>query len=42
MTNLRRIVIVGGGPAGVGAAIAARQQDPNVEIVIIHDEGCEP
>lgn len=38
----RRIVIVGGGPAGVGAALAARQQDATAEIVLIHDEPSEP
>ena len=34
----RKIVIVGGGPAGVGAALAARQQDAAAEIVLLHDE----
>jgi 3-phenylpropionate/trans-cinnamate dioxygenase ferredoxin reductase subunit len=38
----RRIVIVGGGPAGVGAALGARQQDAKAEIVLIHDEASEP
>lgn len=38
----RRIVIVGGGPAGVGAAMGARQQDPAAEIILLHDESCEP
>jgi NADPH-dependent 2,4-dienoyl-CoA reductase/sulfur reductase-like enzyme len=38
----RSIVIVGGGPAGVGAALAARQQDAAAEIVLIHDEPSEP
>jgi NADPH-dependent 2,4-dienoyl-CoA reductase/sulfur reductase-like enzyme len=37
-----RIVIVGGGPAGVGAALAARAQDAAAEIVLLHDESCEP
>src|ERR1700722_5017499 len=38
----RRIVIVGAGPAGVGAAIAARQQDPAAEIRLLTDELSEP
>jgi len=38
----RRIVIVGGGPAGVGAALAAKQQDAAAEVVLVHDERCEP
>src|SRR2546421_216816 len=42
MTTARRIVIVGGGPAGVGAALAARAQDAAAEIVLVSDEDCEP
>jgi 3-phenylpropionate/trans-cinnamate dioxygenase ferredoxin reductase subunit len=42
MSGSRRIVIVGGGPAGVGAALGARQQDATAEIVLLTDEGCEP
>ena len=38
----RRIVIVGGGPAGVGAALGARQQDAAAEIMLINDESVEP
>jgi 3-phenylpropionate/trans-cinnamate dioxygenase ferredoxin reductase subunit len=38
----RKIVIVGGGPAGVGAALGARQQDTTAEIVLINDEPHEP
>src|SRR5215469_13504413 len=37
-----RIVIIGAGPAGVGAAIAARQQDPAADVVLIANEHCEP
>ena len=37
MTDARRIVIVGGGPAGVGAALAARAQDASAEILLISD-----
>ncbi|HEY4406072.1 MAG TPA: FAD-dependent oxidoreductase [Xanthobacteraceae bacterium] len=42
MTTARNIVIVGAGPAGVGAALAARQQDPAAEILLLTDEPCEP
>jgi NADPH-dependent 2,4-dienoyl-CoA reductase/sulfur reductase-like enzyme len=42
MSTARSIVIVGAGPAGVGAALAARQQDPAAEILLLTDELCEP
>jgi 3-phenylpropionate/trans-cinnamate dioxygenase ferredoxin reductase component len=42
MSTARNIVIVGAGPAGVGAALAARQQDPSAEILLVTDELCEP
>jgi len=42
MSTVRSIVIVGAGPAGVGAALAARQQDPSADILLISDELCEP
>src|SRR5438132_1994618 len=42
MITARRIVIVGGGPAGVGAALAARAQDAAAEIVLVSDEDREP
>ena len=38
----RRIVIVGAGPAGVGAALGAKAQDAAAEVVLLNDEGCEP
>jgi 3-phenylpropionate/trans-cinnamate dioxygenase ferredoxin reductase component len=38
----RRIIIVGGGPAGVGAALAARQQDASADIMLIDHEAGEP
>jgi protoporphyrinogen oxidase len=42
MSTARRIVIVGAGPAGVGAALGARQQDPSADILLLSDELCEP
>jgi 3-phenylpropionate/trans-cinnamate dioxygenase ferredoxin reductase component len=42
MSTARSIVIVGAGPAGVGAALAARQQDPLADILLVTDELCEP
>ena len=42
MSPARRIVIVGAGPAGVGAALAARQTDPGADILLLSDEHCEP
>jgi NADPH-dependent 2,4-dienoyl-CoA reductase/sulfur reductase-like enzyme len=42
MNSARRIVIIGAGPAGVGAALAARQQDPGADILLVSDERSEP
>jgi 3-phenylpropionate/trans-cinnamate dioxygenase ferredoxin reductase subunit len=42
MSPVRSIVIIGAGPAGVGAALAARQQDAAADILLVTDEGCEP
>ena len=42
MNGPRRICVVGGGPAGVAAALAARQQDPGAEVVLFNDEQHEP
>jgi 3-phenylpropionate/trans-cinnamate dioxygenase ferredoxin reductase component len=38
----RRIAIVGGGPAGVAAALAAKQQDMAADVVLLTDEQHEP
>lgn len=38
----RNIVIIGGGPAGVFAAIEAKRRDSRAEIVLLSDEPCEP
>ena len=42
MSDARKIVIVGCGPAAVGAAMAARNQDKTAEVLMLSDEDCEP
>ena len=42
MTVSRTIVVIGGGPAGVFAAIAAKRRDPQAAVTLISDEPCEP
>jgi 3-phenylpropionate/trans-cinnamate dioxygenase ferredoxin reductase component len=37
-----RIVVVGGGPAGTCAAIAAKKQDPSSTVTLLTLEPCEP
>jgi len=37
-----RIVVIGGGPAGTFAAIAAKKQNPNAAVTLLTDESCEP
>ena len=38
----RRVLVIGGGPAGTFAAIAARKQDPAAAVTLLTDESCEP
>ena len=38
----KRIVVVGGGPAGVLAAIEAKRADPAARVLLLTDEACEP
>jgi 3-phenylpropionate/trans-cinnamate dioxygenase ferredoxin reductase subunit len=38
----KRIVVVGGGPAGVLAAIEAKRADPGAHVLLLTDEACEP
>jgi 3-phenylpropionate/trans-cinnamate dioxygenase ferredoxin reductase subunit len=38
----RRIVVIGGGPAGVFAAIEAKRTDPAARVTLLNDEPCEP
>lgn len=36
------IVVIGGGPAGVFAAIEAKRTDPTAHVLLLTDEACEP
>ena len=38
----KRIVVIGGGPAGVFAAIEGKRTDPAAHVVLLTDEACEP
>jgi len=38
----RNIVVIGGGPAGVFAAIEAKRRDPHAAVTLISEEPCEP
>jgi 3-phenylpropionate/trans-cinnamate dioxygenase ferredoxin reductase component len=42
MTVSRNIVVVGGGPAGVFAAIEAKRRDPQAAVTLISEEPYEP
>ena len=42
MSQARNIVVIGGGPAGVFAAIGAKRQDPAAVVTLLSDESCEP
>src|SRR5579871_6407313 len=42
MTASRNIVVIGGGPAGVFAAIEAKRRDPQANVTLISEEPCEP
>jgi 3-phenylpropionate/trans-cinnamate dioxygenase ferredoxin reductase component len=40
--NAKQIVVIGGGPAGVFAAIEAKRADPIASVLLLTDEACEP
>src|SRR3954470_7914916 len=42
MDTTRPILVVGGGPAGTFAALAAKKQDPSAHVVLLTEEPCEP
>jgi NADPH-dependent 2,4-dienoyl-CoA reductase/sulfur reductase-like enzyme len=42
MNPPRNILVIGGGPAGVFAAIGAKKQDPPAAVTLLTDETCEP
>jgi len=42
MSTARRIVIIGAGPAGVGAGLGAKNQDRGAEVILLNDEHGEP
>src|SRR5215469_1182183 len=42
MSVSRNIVVVGGGPAGVFAAIEAQRRDPEAAVTLVSEEPCEP
>ena len=42
MDTTATILIIGGGPAGTFAAIAARKQHPGARVVLLTEEHCEP
>src|SRR5258705_1065402 len=39
---MRSILVIGGGPAGTFAAIAAKKQDPAATVTLLTCEHCEP
>ena len=42
MSDPRKILVIGGGPAGVFAAIEAKRTDTAAEVILLTDESCEP
>jgi 3-phenylpropionate/trans-cinnamate dioxygenase ferredoxin reductase subunit len=38
----RRIVVIGGGPAAVFAALEAKKRDPAADVTLVTEEPCEP
>jgi 3-phenylpropionate/trans-cinnamate dioxygenase ferredoxin reductase component len=42
MTRARKILVIGGGPAGTFAAIEAKKRDASAQVVLLEEEDCEP
>jgi 3-phenylpropionate/trans-cinnamate dioxygenase ferredoxin reductase subunit len=42
MSDPRKILVIGGGPAGVFAAIEAKRTDAGAKVILLTDEACEP
>ena len=42
MRKRHQVIIIGGGPAGVFAAIEAKRRDPQAEVALLSEEPCEP
>jgi 3-phenylpropionate/trans-cinnamate dioxygenase ferredoxin reductase subunit len=42
METTRPILVIGGGPAGTFAALAAKKQNPDARVVLLTEEPCEP
>src|SRR4051812_40184794 len=42
MDEPRPILVIGGGPAGTFAALAAKKQNPDAAAVLLTEEPCEP
>jgi 3-phenylpropionate/trans-cinnamate dioxygenase ferredoxin reductase component len=42
MSAPRTVIVIGGGPAGVFAAIGAKREDSAVSVILLTDEACEP
>lgn len=40
--TIRKILVIGGGPAGTFAAIAAKQHNPSAAVTLLSEEQCEP
>lgn len=42
LQTAKKIIVIGGGPAGVFAAIEAKRADPSAHVLLLTDEACEP
>ena len=42
LNSTAHIVVIGGGPAGTYAAMAAKKQQPEATVTLLSEEHCEP